>query len=384
MDKTKKIIPLILVVVLILLVAIAWRNRRHFLPSALQPTPTSLKTIDSNTVPVPDTTAPLETVVAETLKIPWEIVFLPDQSMLVTQRAGTIEKISPDRKTLTTIEGVAHIGEGGLLGMVLHPDFVKNHQIYLYLTTKAGSGLLNRVEGYTLQNDQLSDKKTIIEGIPGSSNHDGGRLAFGPDGYLYITTGDAENPANAQDKNSLAGKVLRLKDDGSIPSDNPFGNATYSYGHRNPQGLAWDDQGRLWETEHGPSGSQTGYDELNRIEKGKNYGWPAIKGDQTQAGLETPIANSGSKETWAPSGLLYYKGMLLYAGLRGQSLYVAKIKPDGGVNLTSYLRNKYGRLRTVVLGPDGFIYIATNNTDGRGTPKPGDDKIIRLSPALFN
>lgn len=390
MNKTVKII-LNIVAVLIIIVAVVWFNRASLLPLAFRPTATSLKTMDSkeapipdsNAVPTPDTNAPLETVVAENLKIPWEIVFLPDQSMLVTQRGGTIEKISPDRKTLTTIEGVAHVGEGGLLGMALHPKFNDNHLIYLYLTTKSGSGLLNRVESYKLENDQLSERNTILEGVPGSSNHDGGRIAFGPDGDLYITTGDAENSANAQNTSSLAGKILRIKDDSSIPADNPFGNAVYSYGHRNPQGLAWDDQGRLWETEHGPSGTQTGYDELNRIEKGSNYGWPTIKGDQTQAGLVTPIANSGSKETWAPSGLLYYKEVLLYAGLRGQSLYAAKIKPDGGVDLTSYLRNKYGRLRTVVLGPDGFIYIATNNTDGRGKAGKGDDKIIRLSPALF-
>jgi glucose/arabinose dehydrogenase len=383
MNKPTKII-LIVVAAVVVIAAIILVKRAYTKKQVLLPTSTHLSTVDSTTVPVPEASAPMEEVVAENLKIPWEIVFLPDGTMLVTQRAGTIEKISPDRKTLTTIEGVAHVGEGGLLGMALHPDFAKNHRVYLYLTTKVGNGLINRVESYNLQNDQLTDKKLIIGGIPGSSNHDGGRIAFGPDGDLYITAGDAENTANAQSTSALAGKILRLKDDGSIPEDNPFHNATYSYGHRNPQGIAWDDQGRLWATEHGPSGSQTGYDELNLIEPGKNYGWPTIKGDQTQAGLVTPVANSGSKETWAPSGMLFYKGTLLFAGLRGESLYAAKIKPDGGVDLKSYLRTKYGRLRTVVLGPDGFIYIATNNTDGRGKARAGDDKIIRLNPALFN
>lgn len=371
------------VIALVAIGLLLWLNRDSLIPIAFKPTDTSLKTVNTEDIPTPDPGAPLETVVAESLKIPWEIVFLPDSSMLVTERAGKLEKISPGRKTITTIEGVAHVGEGGLLGMALHPNFTENSRIYLYLTTRTGDGLTNRVESYRIENDQLSDKKTIIEGIPGSSNHDGGRLAFGPDGYLYITTGDAENSANAQNTNSLAGKILRVTDEGAVPGDNPFKNAVYSYGHRNPQGLAWDDQGRLWAAEHGPSGTQTGHDELNRIEKGKNYGWPNIRGDQTQAGMETPIAHSGTKETWAPSGLAYYKGTLLFAGLRGQSLYAAKINSAGGVGLSAYLRNKYGRLRTVVVGPDGFVYIATSNTDGRGKVNRGDDKIIKLSPVVF-
>lgn len=379
----KSLIIFFIVDALILIAIVGWLNRTSIVQYVFKPTGTNLRIVDTKDIPNPDPNAPLETVVAENLKIPWEIVFLPDTSMLVTQRGGSIEKISPDRKTLTSIEGVAQVGEGGLLGMALHPNFSENHKIYLYLTTKNGSGLLNRVESYTLENDKLSDKKTILEGIPGSSNHDGGRLAFGPDNYLYITTGDAENSNNAQDKNSLAGKILRVKDDGSIPSDNPFNNATYSYGHRNPQGITWDEQGRLWETEHGPSGAQTGYDELNLIEKGKNYGWPTIKGDQTGQDLVTPIANSGSKETWAPSGLAFYKGTLLFAGLRGQSLYAGKIGNDNKVDLALYLKSKYGRLRTVVVGPDGFIYLTTNNTDGRGKPNQNDDKIIKLSPRLF-
>ncbi len=381
----KKIAKIVLVVITVLLVAgiTAWFLRDSIIQFAMKPTDTTLKTIDTDNIPNPDPNAPLETVIAENLKIPWEIAFLPDGSMLVTERTGTIEKISPDRKTIAQIEGVSHIGEGGLLGMALHPDHSKNHLIYLYLTSSDGTRLTNRIESYKLENGQLSNRKVILSNIPGSRNHDGGRIAFDSNGYLFIATGDAETTTNAQDKNSLAGKILRIKDDGSIPKDNPFGNAVYSYGHRNPQGLAWDSLGRLWATEHGPSGSQTGNDELNLIEKGKNYGWPVIKGGQTKEGLVTPIANSGDHETWAPAGLAYYKGLLIFTGLRGQSLYAGKIQSGNSVALTSYLRNKYGRLRAIAVGPDGFIYISTSNTDGRGKSGVKDDKIIRLSPRIF-
>jgi glucose/arabinose dehydrogenase len=184
---------------------------------------------------------------------------------------------------------VHHAGEGGLLGMALHPRFDEHHWIYLYLTTVSDGGAENRVERYTFENDRLSDKKIIIDKIPGANYHDGGRIAFSPDGYLYITTGDAGKSNLAQATDSLAGKILRVHDDGSIPLDNPFHNAVWSYGHRNSQGLAWDDRGRLWATEHGRSGILSGFDELNLIEKGKNYGWPVIQGDESREGMERPI-----------------------------------------------------------------------------------------------
>ncbi|HEX3099628.1 MAG TPA: PQQ-dependent sugar dehydrogenase [Patescibacteria group bacterium] len=367
----KKYLLPIIFVGLVLAITVIYFNRSKVAPLAFTPTKTTtqLATLPAGT----------EEVVAENLKIPWEVAFLPDGTMLVTERTGTLKHIT-SATTAVNVEGVVHKGEGGLLGMALHPDFKDNHFIYLYSTTATGGGLTNRVERYVYNNEQLSDRKVLLEGIPGSSNHDGGRLAFGPDGDLYITTGDAENSANAQDQNSLAGKILRLKDDGSIPEDNPFHNATYSYGHRNPQGLAWDTTGQLWATEHGPSGLQTGYDELNRIEKGANYGWPTIKGSEAKDGLITPVLNSGSKETWAPSGMAFYKGLLIFSGLRGESLYSTPVANGQVGTLTSYLHEKYGRLRAVVAGPDGFLYITTSNTDGRGTPKSGDDKVIRIKP----
>jgi glucose/arabinose dehydrogenase len=325
---------------------------------------------------------PDQEAVAQSLQIPWEIAFLPDKSMLVTERPGTLRHLA-NQKSIP-IQGVAHVGEGGLLGLVLHPNFESNGFIYLYFTTRTGGGLTNRVERYRFENDALSERQVIIENIPGSSNHDGGRIAFGPDGYLYITAGDADRPNSAQDTNALSGKILRIGDDGSLPGDNPFRNAVYSYGHRNPQGLAWDSQGRLWATEHGPSGNESGFDELNLIEKGKNYGWPVIRGGQTQAGMERPIEHSGPSQTWAPSGMAYKDGKLYFSGLRGEALYIATINSGNTVSLRSYLSRQYGRLRAVVVGPEGDIYLSTSNRDGRGTVKAGDDKIIRVNPESLN
>lgn len=321
-------------------------------------------------------------IVAENLAIPWEIAFLPDGDLLVTERPGTLKRIGKEGRVYD-IEGVEHVGEGGLLGMTLHPQFQENRWLYLYLTTKDESGLINRVDRYRFENDHLSEKKTIIDKIPGAAYHDGGRIVFGPDGYLYITTGDASRSNLAQDIDSLAGKILRLKDDGLIPPDNPFGNAVYSYGHRNPQGLAWDNKGRLWATEHGRSGILSGLDELNLIEKGKNYGWPVIQGDETRAGMELPVAQSGPDATWAPAGVAFLNGSLFFGGLRGESLYEAKILNENKVSLRVYFQQEFGRIRAVALGPDGYIYIATSNTDGRGEPRLNDDKIIKINPKVF-
>ncbi len=321
-------------------------------------------------------------IIAENLKIPWEVAFLPDGDLLVTERPGMLKRIGKEMRAYI-IEGVLHIGEGGLLGMTLHPRFSENQWIYLYFTTKSENGLINRVERYRLKKDFLLEKTIIIDNIPGAANHDGGRIAFGPDGYLYVTTGDAGSPNLAQNINSLAGKILRLKDDGSIPHDNPFGNATWTYGHRNSQGLAWDDKGRLWATEHGRSGILSGLDELNLIEKGKNYGWPTIEGDETKANMESPVAQSGHDETWAPAGIAFWDNSLFFGGLRGESLYEAKILDGNKVSLNVHFRQEFGRIRAVVLGLDGYLYIATSNTDGRGVPKQGDDKIIRISPEIF-
>lgn len=316
-------------------------------------------------------------VIAENLDIPWDIVFLPNGDILVTERPGTVVRIDDGKRY--PIQGVHHRGEGGLLGMVLHPEFEQNRQVYLYLTTQTAQGVTNRVERYRFEDDALTGRTEIISGIPGAVYHDGGRMAFGPDGHLYITTGDATNESLAQDTGSLAGKILRIRDDGSVPADNPFGNAVYSYGHRNPQGLAWDGQGRLWSTEHGRSGVASGYDELNLIRAGGNYGWPEIQGSETREGMIPPALHSGPRTTWAPASAVHHRGSIFFGGLRGQALYEAVLPEDGGEpHLRTHFEGEFGRIRTVVFGPDGAMHLTTSNTDGRGSPVSEDDRIIRI------
>jgi glucose/arabinose dehydrogenase len=316
-------------------------------------------------------------IVAEDLNIPWEIAFLPSGDMLVTQRSGELLKIGAETKLVAEIQGVNHTSEGGLLGLALHPKFEENNYIYLYFTSSEDGRITNRVERYKLIGEEISDRKIILRGIAGAANHDGGRIAFGPDGFLYITTGDAQEEGSAQDKTSLSGKILRISDEGEIPSDNPFGNEVWSMGHRNPQGLAWDTEGILWSTEHGPSGLGSGYDELNRIEKGGNYGWPIIKGDEVGEGLAQPSIHSGSDDTWAPADLAYLKGHLYFSGLRGSSLYSVNTG-EVKFNLQRHFEDVYGRIRAVVAGPDGNLYFSTSNRDGRGIPKQNDDKIYKI------
>lgn len=379
----------IIFIFLILLIFVVYTQRDRFYTFTFRPTAPSgqssqnleniLNTnITEGTEPEPVLKKDIE-VVVENLKIPWEIAWLPTGEMLVTERPGNLLKVSADRKVIP-IAGVEHRGEGGLLGLALHPDFGDNKFIYLYLTSRSGNFLINKVERYVLDQDKLLDKLVIIDNIPGSQYHDGGRIKFGPDSKLYISTGDASQSALAQNKNSLAGKILRINDDGSIPSDNPFGTAIYSYGHRNPQGITWDEGGNLWATEHGRSGLQSGYDELNLIQAGVNYGWPTIEGPEEKEGLTNPIINSGADQTWAPASALYWQGSIFFTGLRGESLYQYTLKTK---EFEAHFYKDFGRLRALSLGPDNYFYLSTSNTDGRGEVKAGDDKIIRINPEIF-
>ena len=325
-------------------------------------------------------------VVAENLDVPWSITFLPDGDMLVTERPGTLLRIERENENFTetyTVDGVKHQGEGGLLGIAKHPDFEENNWIYLYMTTQDGDMLENRVIRYTLQENNLTEPMTVISGLPGAPYHDGGRIEFGPFDKLYITAGDATNSQWAQNINIRAGKILRINPDGTVPGENPFNNSVYSYGHRNPQGLVWI-KGQIWATEHGRSGLQSGMDELNRIQSGGNYGWPVIEGDQRQPGMINPVFHSGPDITWAPAGAEYTNGSIYFAGLRGKTLYEAKIEDSQVQELDGHLQNTYGRLRAVQQGPEGDLYISTSNTDGRGNPSENDDRIIRVDPGTLN
>ena len=288
---------------------------------------------------------------------------------------------------------VVETGESGLMGIALDPQFAQTRYVYAAYTMRAagGSGLQNRV--VRLKDDPAGNKGTLdrvlLESIPGAATHDGARVRFGPDGKLYVTMGDAQNPAAAQDRTTLNGKVLRLNSDGSIPADNPFpGSPVFSYGHRNPQGLAWQPgTGRLYLSEHGPSGSPCCQDELNFVEAGKNYGWPTITGDATREGMVSPIRQSGTSETWAPGGMSFvstgpWAGTLLFTGLRGQALYRVGLDREDPRKVTSFqpmLERQFGRLRDIVEGPDGALYLLTSNKDGRGQPTPDDDRVVKLT-----
>lgn len=319
-------------------------------------------------------------VIAKGLEIPWSMDFLPDGRLIFTERGGKIKILDIESREIAELP-VASIGEAGLLGLVVDPVFSETNHIYVYYTYQQES-LYNRVSRFTLKDDQLSDEAIILDGIPGAGIHDGGRIKFGPDQKLYITTGDARQQSLAQDVDSLAGKILRINKDGSIPDDNPFpNNAVYSYGHRNPQGLAWHPiTGKLYATEHGA----TRNDEVNIIEPGKNYGWPVTQcSDPRNGGMEYPIL-CFADETVAPAGAAFYTGdkeewknNLFFASLRGTHLHRVIFAGSRNVDREEKLLANYGRIRDVIYH-EGFLYIATSNRDGRGFPLPGDDKILRI------
>ena len=336
-------------------------------------------------------------VVADHLDTPWELAFAPDGRLFFTQRPGVVSVIeNGNNKVWLELDSVAlEVGESGLLGITLHPDFSQNGYVYMgytYAESKAPLKLVNKLVRY--REDQATKTpvfdKVLLDNIPGNYVHNIGPLEFGPDGKLYLTIGEIFLPELAQDMSSLNGKILRMNDDGTIPDDNPFPDSyIYSLGHRNPQGLAFNPEtGALWSTEHGPSEEQgCCNDEINLIKAGANYGWPLIRGSQTQSGLETPIQHSGATATWAPTGGIFvtqgdWAGSFVFTGLRGQALYRAVFDSSDPTKIQSverYLHKKYGRLRNVVERSDGKLLVAVSNQDGRGDPTSDDDRIIALS-----
>lgn len=366
---------IVLLIILTSIVVIYDRSR-----PAASPTPTPLNT-NTKSADVPQTE-----VLAENLNVPWDIAFLPDGDILFTERNGNVKQLffTTDKhvETIGSID-VKQVGESGLHGIALHPSFEANRYVYLYYTYSGNeNNTLNRVSRFTYANGNLSDETIILDAIPGAMFHDGGRIRFGPDEFLYITTGDAQSPSSAQDTDSIAGKILRITDDGKPAPGNPFNNLVYSYGHRNPQGITWDENGNLWETEHGPSGVGTDCcrDEVNLIKPGQNYGWPDITGSETAPGMVTPLRESGIINVWAPASVAYVNGSLFFGGLRGEALYEAPINGDSITEIIPHFDDKFGRIRAVTVGPDNMLYISTSNRDGRGNPRTGDDKIIRVNP----
>ena len=321
-------------------------------------------------------------VIVDGLNNPWEIVFGPNGDIYFTERDGRIWKMSESgvAKVIQTFPKSGSV-EGGTLGLALHPDFEENNKIYVYQTNLELELYQNKVFSFEVDGDTLSNKQLILDGIPGAPWHDGGRIKFGPDQKLYISTGDAINPGWSQDLSSLAGKILRINPDGTIPNDNPFDSSPiFSYGHRNPQGLAWSTDGLFLSSEHGPSGELGyGHDEINLILKGKNYGWPKIVGDSSEDSFVNPIIHSG-ESTWAPSGMVFFDsekisdftGKFLVGTLRGEHLMVMDIANDGSIiSSEKMFDGEFGRIRTAQMSPDGNLYLLTANGN--------NDKIIRIS-----
>ncbi|WP_237742653.1 PQQ-dependent sugar dehydrogenase [Actinopolymorpha alba] len=323
------------------------------------------------------TLAPRTTgTIATNLTSPWDLIFLPGGRALLSERdTALIKLITPggDVRTVGKVAGVAHGGEGGLLGLALSPTYAQDHLLYAAITTRTD----NRVVRMTFDGTRLGTPQVVFAGIPrGAAHHNGGRIRFGPDGYLYVPTGDGEVPARAQNKRSLGGKILRLTPDGEPAPGNPFRSAIWTYGHRNIEGLVWDPDGRLWAAEFGNHTA----DELNLISKAINYGWPRFEGrGGIRQGLMDPVAQWPVEEN-SPSGITYANGAIWMAGLRGERLWRIPVN-EGRVTgpPEAYLIGEYGRLRTVARAPDGSLWLVTSNTDGRGTPNHGDDRILRLT-----
>lgn len=389
MTKKKLILVSIICFILICIVALYKTVNPTSLgdPVKIGLTKDSLQNTNSETKPTTEET-PTEYIqtIATDLDIPWEIALLPNGKLLVTERPGNLLVISPEEQKSLIVSGVHHEGEGGLLGLTLDPNFEDNQFLYLYLTSNKNGEILNRVERYKFDEEatSLKDSTVIIDNIPGARFHDEGRIAFGPDGYLYITTGDAQQEDLAQNQSSLAGKILRITNTGEIPQENPYHTAVYSFGHRNPQGIDWDKNGNLWASEHGRSIPLSGFDEVNLIKIGQNYGWPVIQGAETQNGMNAPKLQSGSNTTWAPGDLAIYENNIIFTGLKGESIYTAQIQGDTLTNLTEHFTGEFGRIRVAVVDPTKqWLYITTSNTDGRGKSQENDDKIIRFWLPLF-
>jgi glucose/arabinose dehydrogenase len=304
---------------------------------------------------------------ARGLSIPWGLAFLPTGNALVAERdSALVHKVSRrgGSKVVGEVEGVVPFGEGGLLGLACHPNFVETRWLYAYITAASD----NRVVRMRYVDGRLGSQETVLAGFPKAGNHNGGRLRFGPAGHLFVSTGDAGDTSNAQDVDSLGGKILRVTPDGDVPAGNPFrGSPVWSYGHRNVQGLSFDKRGRLWATEFG----QNTRDELNRIVKGHNYGWPVVEGGDGGGGsFHDPLVTWSPTSTCSPSGLAVAGGHAWVGALAGQSLYRVDLRGGGKGTIRRFFRNDFGRIRTVELAPDRTLWITTSN----GTR----DRVIRI------
>lgn len=323
--------------------------------------------------PTATATGPREPEVLYTgLDVPWGLDFLPDGTALVTERdTARVLRLAPgaEPEVLATVEDVDAESESGLLGIAVSPDVAATGHVFLYFTTAED----NRVQRMVLDGDELRPDVVVLEGIPRETNHSGGRLAFGPDGYLYVATGDARVPSSSQDPDSLAGKILRIDEDGDPAPDNPTeGSPVWSLGHRNVQGLGWDSEGRMFASEFGSDA----WDELNLIEPGGNYGWPELEGSGGEDRFLDPLVEWTTDEA-SPSGIAVTQDAVYLAALRGRSLWRVPLEADGVGEPQRLLEDEYGRLRAVEVAPDGRLWLLTSNIF-RGEPAEDDDRIVAV------
>jgi glucose/arabinose dehydrogenase len=336
--------------------------------STPSPSPTATK------APAPSVRPRVIGTIASNLAVPWGIAFLPDRSALVTERdSGRVLQVTGRRvREVGRVEEARPNNEAGLLGVAVSPSYAEDHRVFVYASTDTD----NRVLRTTLRNGKLGRLTPILTGIPLGTNHDGGRMVFGPDKLLYVSTGESGQPGLAQDRGSLGGKILRITSDGRPAPGNPDRSSpVWTWGHRNVQGLAFDGNGNLWASEFG----QDTFDELNLIEKGRNYGWPMVEGKGDEAGLQDP------QVTWAtddasPSGLAFLDGRLWLGALRGERLWRVDVKGRKASAEKPFFVGRYGRIRTVVAAPDGNLWVTTSNRDGRGNPAAEDDRILLVRP----
>jgi glucose/arabinose dehydrogenase len=316
-------------------------------------------------------------VLARGLEVPWGIAFLPGGGALVSERnTGRVVRVATagGYRTVGDVPGVVNTrdsygGEGGLLSLALHPRFRRNRWVYAFMSTASD----NRVVRMRFTDGRLRRPEVVLAGIPMAAHHNGGGLAFGPGGLLFVSTGDALHADAAQNRRSKAGKVLRMTPDGKVPRGNPFGNYTWSYGHRNPEQITFDPNGNLWSSEFGEHDK----DELNRIVKGGNYGWPRVEGKDGRGGYRDPLAQWDTEQC-SPSGVAVLGGRAWLGALVGQCVYSVRLSGPHKGRKQRYFTGDHGRIRSVAAGPGGTLWITTSNRDGRTTPRRGDDKVLRV------
>jgi glucose/arabinose dehydrogenase len=352
-------------------------------PVANPPSATSVPSPTEPTASQPPAVAPIGTpeVLAEGLEAPWSVVRLPDGGVLVSERdSGRIVEVLEDGslREAAVVDGVVAGGEGGLMGLAHLPGDGGDDgdALYAYLSTDADNRVVRMPLTGAAGDLGLGDPEPVLTGIPRGGNHNGGRLAFGPDGFLYVTTGDAGDRGASQDLDSLGGKILRIAPDGQPAPGNPFDSLVWSLGHRNVQGIAWDAAGGMWAAEFG----QNTWDELNRIEPGGNYGWPEVEGRADDPRFTDAVVQWPPSEA-SPSGIAVIGDTVVLAALRGERLWWASPATTSPTEVVDTYAGEYGRFRDVVPGPDGELWALTNNTDGRGSPREGDDRLLRIRVA---